>query len=199
MQPKKCQAMSWSPRFEPKHEFSPLVQDELRGVIHRKKLMKHTSPYLWGFQIATGLRWCSNPVYKTRLIDWGPTPNRGWSNQEVKSRLPFLSPSSQRSHWSTIDKWELEPITRAVAGNAHQLPQVPICVQTIDIDHNTVTGAPLNLGVEKMIFLHAPMLPESGIVFNSTRSNRVSKSPVGSKSVRSWIIRGVWCSECEKF
>lgn len=46
-----------------------------------------------------------------------------------------------------IEKWELglaqRPMARAVASNAHQPPQVPTCVQAIDVDHNTVSGAPL--------------------------------------------------------
>ena len=57
-------------------------------------------------------------------------------------------------------------MARAVASNTHQPPQVPICVQAIDIDRNTVTGAPLTLDFEK-IFLRAPMLPESDVVFTA--------------------------------
>ena len=69
-----------------------------------------------------------------------------------------------------IEKWELDfaqrPITRAVANNAQQPPHVPICVQAIDIDHNTVTGAPLVLEFQK-IFLRAPIPPELDVVFTA--------------------------------
>lgn len=69
-----------------------------------------------------------------------------------------------------IEKWEFDfaqrPMTRAVASNARQPPQVPTCVQAIDIDHNTVTGAPLILEFKK-IFLRAPIPPESDVVFTA--------------------------------
>lgn len=69
-----------------------------------------------------------------------------------------------------IEKWELclaeQPTTQAVSSNAQHPPQVPTCVQAINIDGNTVTGAPLTLEFEK-IFLRSPTLPESDLVFTA--------------------------------
>lgn len=68
-----------------------------------------------------------------------------------------------------IEKWELglaeQLMTRAVSSAQHP-PQVPTCVQSINIDQHTVTGAPLTLEFEK-IFLRPPMLPESDLVFTA--------------------------------
>lgn len=78
----------------------------------------------------------------------------------LKSTLPLIH----------IEKWQLSsgqrPMTRAVASNSHQPPQLPTCVQEIDIDHNTVTGAPLILEFEN-IFLRAPIPPETDVVFTA--------------------------------
>jgi len=69
-----------------------------------------------------------------------------------------------------IEKWELGlaewPMTRAVTSDVQHSRQVPICVQAINIDHGTVTGAPLTLEFEK-IFLRPPVLPESNLVFTA--------------------------------
>ena len=69
-----------------------------------------------------------------------------------------------------IEKWELglveRPTTPAVSSNTQHTPQVPTCVQAINIDHDTVAGAPLTLEFEK-IFLRPPMLPESNLVFTA--------------------------------
>lgn len=66
-----------------------------------------------------------------------------------------------------IEKWELglaeRRTTLAVASN---VPQVPICVQAITIDRDTVTGAPLTLEFEKL-FLRPSVLPESTLVFTA--------------------------------
>ncbi|MCJ1352514.1 MAG: hypothetical protein MMC33_002498 [Icmadophila ericetorum] len=68
------------------------------------------------------------------------------------------------------EKWEPglaeRPTTRAVSSNAQHPPQVPICVQAINIDRNTATGAPLTLEFEK-IFLRPPILPEPDLVFTA--------------------------------
>ena len=78
----------------------------------------------------------------------------------LKSTLPLIH----------IEKWQLRsgqrPMTRAVASNSHQPPQLPTCGQEIDIDHNTVTGAPLVLEFEN-IFLRAPLPPETDVVFTA--------------------------------
>ena len=67
-----------------------------------------------------------------------------------------------------IEKWELglaeRPMMCAISSNAQYPSQAPTCIQTINIDHNTVTGTPLTLEFEK-IFLRPPMLPESDLVF----------------------------------
>lgn len=69
-----------------------------------------------------------------------------------------------------IEKWGFDfaqrPMTRAVANNASDPPQVPTCVQVIAIDRKKVTGAPLILEFQK-IFLRAPIPPELVVVFTA--------------------------------
>ena len=78
----------------------------------------------------------------------------------IKSTLPLIH----------LEKWGLSsghlPIARAVASNPHQSPQIPTCLQQIDIDHNIVNGAPLILEFEN-IFLRAPNPPETEVVFTA--------------------------------
>ena len=66
-----------------------------------------------------------------------------------------------------IEKWETIPATGELTTRSNQPPaQIPTQIQTITIDRNNVTGAPLTLHFHK-IFLRQANPPEQDVVFTA--------------------------------
>ena len=162
----------------PRTGFYPLGAGRFEGYISSKEADSACKPIL----VKSVEKDWSTIVFESGLSDSLERlrADAKWWLIESRGQVKFAVLISIRPAFSAIciEKWELglaeRPTTPMASSNAQHPPQVPICVQAIKIDHNTVSGAPLMLKFEK-VFLRPPTPLKTRPCIYSTRSNGMGK------------------------